>query len=182
MASTASKVFALAALSLVITPIAQAGTERHRFSDPSRVPSITEPANLKLADYMVLAPSAPTSGPDALWVADIIGCNTVRVAVSNVGAAPGPQTIVTLNVYHSSSGSAGQATTSYRQRVPAIDADDHIWVDFEDVLFAPLISSEGAVEPTVNIQMEAFVEVQDANQTNNTNARSEMIPIGSCSR
>ena len=168
--STASKVLALVGLSLFIAPIAHSRPALNRSiqRQQPRVPiSIREDIRLGTPDYQVFAPSAPTSGPQAIWKYG--SCeNTVRVLVSNIGDDPGSQATVTLNVYH-----PFRQTHTYTQRIASIDANDHVWVEFDDVEF-------NSSDVTWNYQLEASVNTQDANASNNSNTRSSFV-THSCS-
>ena len=112
--SSASKVFALVGLSLLVTPIAQARpvlsvhsirqmpqlqVQRNipRRQSPQRSNNVQPLNNSGSYDYQAFAPSAPTSGPQGIWKHGTCN-NVVRVLVSNIGNSAGPNGTVTLTV------------------------------------------------------------------------------------
>ena len=153
--STASKVFALASLSLLIAPIAQA-----QFKQPS-----IRPIRELSWDYQAFAPSRPTSGPQAIWKRGSCN-NTVRVLVSNIGETIGPSGTVTLTVpepfYNPEGGDYPVLTmdATYTKSFKPIAPGDHTWIEFTNVDFrsglgyelSSIVSPEDDENPSNNVR------------------------------
>ena len=148
--STASKVFALASLSLLIAPIAQA-----QFKQPS-----IRPIRELSWDYQAFAPSRPTSGPQAIWKYG--GCNnTVKVLVSNIGETIGPSGTVTLKKAHKISRFPYEfVEDTYTKSFKSIAPGDHTWIEFTNVDFrrgleyelSSIVSPEDDENPSNNVR------------------------------
>ncbi|MGK7911226.1 MAG: hypothetical protein AB4050_07045 [Synechococcus sp.] len=157
--SSASKIFALVGLGLVIAPIAQArpllSAQRrqqlpqlqiqrdYRLRQPQQSNNVQPLNNPGSYDYQAFAPSAPTSGPQGIWKHG--SChNVVRVLVSNIGDAVGPSGTVTLTVPEPIDDSdyfnAPTADATYTLPFNAIAAGNHTWVEFTNVDFPEVFS------------------------------------------
>ncbi|MEL7082877.1 MAG: hypothetical protein AAF268_09785 [Cyanobacteria bacterium P01_A01_bin.3] len=159
--SSASKIFALVGLGLVIAPIAHARPlsiqrrqpapqlqiqREYRLRPQTEQTNNYQPLNSPGSyDYQAFAPSAPTSGPQGIWKHGSCN-NVVRVLVSNVGDAVGPGGTVTLTVPEPIDDSdyfnAPTVDATYSLPFNAIAAGDHTWIEFTNVDFPEVFRYE----------------------------------------
>lgn len=183
--SSASKIFALVGLGLVIAPIAHARPllsaqrrqqvpqlqiqREYRLRQQPQQTNNYQPLNSGNYDYQAFAPSAPTHGPQGIWKHGSCN-NVVRVLVSNIGNSIGPSGTVTLTVPEPIDDSdyfdASTVDATYSLPFNAIAAGDHVWLEFTNVDFPEVfryelnatVTPEGDSNPSNNSRsVDAFV-------------------------